>query len=352
MIDWADGFSHYGTDEANMLDGPYAEVSFWTLDATHVRTGTYAISSSNAGAMLRRVFSSSEATHGVAMALWVSALPNNFYSYVPFSFRDAVNAIQFDVTIWPTGQVAAYLGQVNNVSPVLLAVSPLDGSVPRITANGFNHLECWATIDDTAGAIEVRLNGVTILNYAGPLNHTGTGETSIWAWYGADGAWPGTIWVSDLIGLNDQGSTNNSFIGDKKVFEDFPTADTADADWSPSAGSATYPMVDDPDPDGDGSYIESTSPGDVSGVRFSNVDPSVVSISAILMLHKSRKTDAGTSSVQLTVDSGSDSADGVNRSMTTVYSVYGDSFEVDPATAAPWIPAGANAMSLRITRTA
>lgn len=352
MIDWADGFSHYGDDESNLLDGPYSAATWWTLDTTHVRTGTHALTTSNTVAELRRVFTSSEATHGVAMALWLQVLPTNTTQFVPFSFRDAMNTIQFEVTIWPTGQVAAYLGDCAVLTPTVLAVSPLDGSAPRMTANGFNHLECWGTVDGATGSIEVRLNGVTILNYAGPLDIAGTTETSIWAWRGADGAWPGSVWLSDLIGLNDQGSTNTSFIGDKKVFEDFPNADTTDADWAPSSGALTYPMVDDPAPDGDGTFIESDSPGDVSGVRFANIDPSIIAISGIFMLHKTKKTDAGTSNVLLSIDSGADSADGVSRPMTTVYSVYGDGFELDPATAAPWVTAGANAMSLRITRTA
>jgi hypothetical protein len=352
VIDWADGFSHYGTNVANMLDGPYAAVGFMSLDATHVRTGTHALSSSNGSAEVRRVFTTSEDVHGVAIAMFLSAMPSSTSQLVTHSFRDAGNGIQIEITVWPTGQVAAYLG-ARDLYDNLLGVSSLDGMTPRVTANGFNHIEAWCGIDATSGWVEVRINGVTALNLTGiNTDFTSSGESSIWALRGAGSSWPFELWISDLIGLNDQGATNNSFIGDKKVFEDFPDGDTADTDWTPSSGGSTWPMVDDADPDGDGTYIEADTVGDVSGMTFANIDASVVSISGIFVLHKSRKTDAGTSNVQLSIDSGIDSADGGDRPMTTVYSVYGDGFEVDPATSAPWLPAGANAMSLRITRTA
>jgi hypothetical protein len=52
------------------------------------------------------------------------------------------------------------------------------------------------------------------------------------------------------------------------------------------------------------------------------------------------------------VKSGADEDDGADRPMTTAYALYNDVFETDPATGLPWTIPGANAMAVKLTRTA
>lgn len=345
MILWADSFDHYGVTGTNLTDGAWAQI-FGAPTSDHARTGTYSFGlGANFSAVCRRVFGAAKGTAGVGMALFLPQLPTINDAMTPIQFNDGSNAQQIRIVIESTGAISAYKGG----DPVALGTSS-----ELITANGWNHLEAKVVVDDTTGAVEVRLNGVTILNLSGVnTDPNGSGEVSQYQTCnqtnrGADGSW----YIDDVIAWDDSGSSNNDFIGDKKVFTDFPDADTADVDWVPSAGSDLFAMIDDPDPDGDGTYDEAENVGDVMGVTYPNVDAAVLAISAIILVHKSRKTDAGTCNVQQSCISGVSNTDGVDRPMTTAYTLYHDVIEVDPATSAPWTPTGANAMAHNLTRTA
>lgn len=345
MILWADSFDHYGLLGTNMADGAWAQV-FGNPTTAKARTGTHSFEmTAGPSSIMRRVFGAAKTTAGVAMALYLPQLPSFNDGMTPIQFNDGTNAQQIRIIVESTGAIAAYAGGSS---------TPLGTSTDLITANGWNHLEAKIVVDDTTGAVEVRLNGVTVLNLSGiNTDPTAAGEVSQYSSCNqfnrlTDGSW----YIEDVIAWDDSGSSNNDFIGDKKVFTDFPDADTADVDWIPLSGPTRFAMIDEPAPDGDASYDEADDVGDVMGVTYPDVDAAVLAISAIILVHKTRKTDAGTCNVQQTCVSGVSSTDGLDRPMTTAYTLYHDVIETDPATSAPWTPTGANAMAHNLTRTA
>lgn len=358
MILWADSFDHYGSDKTNMLDGAWAEVSqLASLSTAHPRTGTRGMLLGGNNGRIRRVLGGAKTTAGIGAAYFFPILPSANGIWALFRFMDSNNAPQVSVFLDSTGQISCYRGFGSSSGAsfgVLLGLSDPDNLV---TARANNHIEVKATIGP-AGSVEVRLNGVTILNLTGVNTRNTTspalGESStsqiqmgpISNFQGFDG------YVDDVIAWDTSGSLNNDFIGDKKVFTDFPDADTAEVDWTPSTGSARYAMIDDPDPDGDGTYDEATAAGDRMGVTFPDVNAATISIAAICLIHKSKKTDAGVCNIQSHIAQGGDESDGVDRAMTTAYTCYLDAYEVNPHTAAPWTPAEANAMSAVLERTA
>lgn len=353
MIDDADGFDHYGTSASFMKDGAWAEAFSAAPSTDFARTGTYSLElGASVSAIARKVFhQGAQSVAGVALALYTLDLPNANLSMVPISFRDTGNDDQLSIVIQSTGQIAAVRG--SKLAPTVLGTS--DSAGLKVTANAWNHIEAWVGIGDgTAGWVEVRLNGVTVLNLTDvDTQATSNAETSQFAilnWTTRAGQF--SWYVDDVIILNDQGGVNDTFIGDKKVFTDFPDADTADVDWTPSAGSDLFAMIDEAVPDQDATYDESDTAGQAMGVTFPNVDPSIIGIAGIVLLHKSKKTDAGLCTVQATCQSGGSEQAGTDRPMTTAYTLYADVFEVDPDTSAPWTTAAANAMALKLDRTA
>lgn len=348
MIDWADSFDHYGTDISNMLDGAWSEVVA-ELSTDFARTGAKSLKLNATTGIARRVFGSSKTTCGVALALYLPILPSINESMTPIEFRDGGNAAQARVVVESTGAIAVYLGPYG-----FGGNTPAGTSTILIRANGWNHLEAWCGVDASAGFVEVRLNGVTVVNVTGVnTDQSLTGEVSQYATLtnqarGADGPW----YFDDAIALDNSGATNNSFIGDKKVLTDFPNADTADVDWLPSSGSTRYQMVDDADPDDDATYDEAGASGDIMGLSYPALDGSVVTVAAVAFLHRSRKTDAGTCIVQQAITgSGSGEAEGAENALTTAYSYYQDLFEVDPTTGLAWAPADVALADQILTRT-
>lgn len=356
MIIWADGFDHYGTSDAGdaqMLDGVYAAINNGSIVNTISRTGTCSFECVGNNGRFRRVFGSALVTCGIAMAINLSALPVENQSCTPFIYSDSGNNPQVTIMIETTGIVSVWLGNgLDNYGTKLASSSTL------VAAASWNHIESKVHFDDSAGAVEVRLNGVTIINVSGVqtvnAHSPASGELS------ASQVTVGqetndssfNMYVDDLILWDTSGTYNNDFVGDLKVFTDMPNADTADKDWTPLSGSATYPMIDEIPADGDTSYIESITTGDKSGVTFPALDAAVTSVAAVLFYAKTRKTDAGTANAQVSVVSGGVAQAGADNPITTQYTYRWDVFEVDPNTAAPWDPTAAGAASMVIERTA
>lgn len=359
MILWADSFDHYGTDKQNMLDGSWAEVAQnASISTTHPRTGTHGMLLGGNNGIIRRVLGGAKPTAGLGAAWFFPFLPNQNALWRIYGFQDSNNKPQVTIFLDSTGQLSCYRGNGSNETPafgaVLLGKSDPDSLV---TARSQNHIEAKVSIGGS-GSVEVRLNGVTILNLTGvntvnnvspALGESSTSQVKLGPasnLQGFDG------YLDDIIAWDDTGSFNNDFIGDKKVFTDFPDADTAEVDFTPSTGSARYAMIDDPDPDADSTYDEAGSAGDRMGVTFPDVNAATISIAAICLVHKSEKTDAGVCNFQVHAAQGGDEADGIDRPLTTAYTNYLDAFEVNPHTSAPWTPSEANSMSAVIERTA
>lgn len=351
MMLWAEGFDHYGDDETEMTDGAWAQLNNVTLTTDQARTGTHSLALDSAGSLARRVFGGPKTTVGLSAAFYQLALPALNQNAGFFCFHDSANQPQVTIALDTTGVFSAWRGNGGGAFGTLLGTS----STLMATAS-WNHLEARVTFDGAAGTVELRLNGVTILNLVGQNTVNGTapaaGESSAsQAVFKNFGSSHGTRYMDDLVCWDDTGAQNNDFIGDRKVFTDMPDADTADADWAPSAGATRFAMIDEIPADGDATYDTTTNAGDRMGVTFPDLPAEIVAISAVLFLHKTRKTDAGDCNITVHCDSGGDEADGTDRPMTTQYAYYQDVFEVDPHTAAPFTNAAASAVAMVVERT-
>ena len=141
------------------------------------------------------------------------------------------------------------------------------------------------------------------------------------------------------------GGRNDDFLGDVKVVTLRPNADTAQADFTPSAGSAHYSLVAEaPDDDGDASYVESGTVGHKDLYGYQDLTGTPAAIMAVQVATVARKDDAGSRSLRAVLKSGATTANGATRVLGTSYALYDDRFEVDPATEAAWTKAGVDAL--------
>lgn len=353
---WMDGFDHYGLDETNMTDGAWAEIG-GELSTVNPRTGTHAFKFSNnqSGAgELRRVFGGAKTTVGVGGVWWFAQLPSSNDTCRIYSFNDAANNIQVSLLLQSTGVL-----EVRSTSFVGTSLGAT--ASPVIVAEAYQHIECQVFISSGSplGEVEVRVNGVTVLSIVGVnTDPRGTGEVSQVKLGRADSIFDHGInewYVDDVFAYDDAGSYNNDFIGDRRVLTLFPNADTAEADWSWSTGGTGYTNIDEADPNDDTDYIfanPGSSPVDISEFGLDDLPAGVSTVSAVSLVTRSRKTDAGTANLQASAVSGAGTADGADRALTEAYTYYHDIVEVDPDTSAPFTPSAVDAMKLRVTRTA
>lgn len=354
---WIDGIDHYGTDKTNMTDGSWAEVgaSDFAISTANPRTGAHSLhfaNTSSSGADTRRVFGGAKTTVGMGAAFWLSNLPTDNDEAQIFGFRDTANAEQVVIILQTTGIIEAFRGAPGSNS---LGAT----STPAVTAEAYTHIECMVTIDDSAGAVEVRVNGVTVLSIAGADTAQTTNiETSQVAVGKRQGTFNATgiddLYIDDIFCYDDTGSFNNTFIGDRKVITLIPDADTAQADWTPLSGTG-FSNIDELDPDDDTSYISagpSASPALSSEFGLSDLPAGVSSVSAVVMVNRMLKTDAGTADVQPSLISVSSEATGTAHVLTEAYKYYHDVVEVDPDTTSPFTPSAVDALKLKVERTA
>lgn len=361
---WCDGFDHYGNDETNLTDGPWAEIGgVHTLSTARPRTGTHSMryTPTTVGfGIARRVFGAALTTAGASMAFYTPNLPSTNDLMALLRFRDAANADQVSIILQTTGAVAVYRG--NASSGTLLATS-----TDLVTADSWNHLEAKVTIADAGspgGAVEVRLNNVTIIDISGiDTQNTGNAETSQVCFLGkvSSGLLFGVSAIDwdDVFAWDTSGSQNNDFLGDQQVLTLFPNQDTAQADWTQNTGATEVSAIDEADPDDDTTYVAATAAAQVSEYELDDLPATVSAISAIQLTGRMKKTDAGTARVQQSLVSsavGSPPApaefNGSDRNITTEYTYWPDISETDPATGAPWARAAVNSAKYKIERTA
>lgn len=363
-IDHMDNFSQYGTGSGTgstailtMLNGLYAEVGALgnsdvalTTDPDGVSSGAvFAVGtrSGSDGGFLRRVLNATQTTVGMGFRLFLSSLPTGNTTNAPqVQFRDSTNTAQLSISVTTTGAIQAYRGTITGGT--LLGAT----SGPVIVANAWNHIECKVLIDDAAGTVEVRVNGVAQLTLTGvDTKATSTAGCSqyVLGSIGSSFVAPFMYW-KDLIVWNTSGSYNNDFIGDVKVVTLLPESDVS-LNWTPSTGSTGWDLIDETTPN-DADYISADATPPAAYVcELTDLDEDVTSVKGLMTVVRMLKTDGGDANVQVGLVSAGDVDNGADRPITTAATYWFDISEENPDTAAPWTPVNTNSAQLRINRT-
>lgn len=214
-------------------------------------------------------------------------------------------------------------------------------SIRKITAGGSGQF-LWLGQDNdqqmrlyfhTDGTISVQRYNGTVLGYTDPLADS-TWYHLMWTWSIADSGgttylyvnedpqvsissgdtrgwtggntWNRLIWGSsstfDLCGiyiLDTADPPPKTAIGDRRVQWLSPTGDSAVYDqWALSTGSDTYALLDDLDPDTDGTdFVSSSSVGSTVLVTLENLAAGTTVVDGVQLVGSLTKTDAGSRAV-------------------------------------------------------
>ena len=219
-----------------------------------------------------------------------------------------------------------------------------------ITYNGvWRYFEIEVTIHNSAGAIEVRENGVTMLSLSG-IDTQATGNAIIdrVAFGGAPAISYTNMSYDDFYLCDDQGSVSNTFLGDIRVQSIFPSGAGATTQMTPSAGS-NYACVDETTPNGDTDYVSETTAGEKDTYAFGNLTPTSGTIKGVQILINARKDDAGSRSIAPVYRPSSTDYDGTTKSVSDSYTYLSEITEVSPATSSAWTIAEINGAEFGVT---
>lgn len=343
MLIWAEPFEQYGGNFALLGNSGYNII--YGAPVGPGRTGTRAIQFNQLivgqDGRLTRPFDVLKTDVGMGMAFNPQGggmLANNFNSG-GFRLYDAGMNYAFNVGVMSDGSIGVWD-----------AAQSFQGKTPA----NLVYPDTWTWVEvkilgNTAGLgtghVEVRVQGVTqlIINNINIFNPFG--------YYAIGGAGAGnqSIWFDDWIVWDTTGVSNNTFMGDRRLWWSMPNANGLPQQFIPSAGAA-FNCVNQVSPV-DTTFIQSTAPGDVSEFAKQGIGINSTDIAAVVVVGRLLKTDAGMASARVGINSNGNVANSTELfPPITVGQYFYYPVERDPNGNLPWTKAAADAANIRVTR--
>ena len=229
------------------------------------------------------------------------------------------------------------------------------GAILGSTANGvvpfdsqFHYVEFMATLSDTVGIIDVRVDGVSVLSLTNQDTKNG-GTKIVFDRFTFHPGGTGPSFYDDMYLFNGAGGTNNAPVGDSNVEYLSPNADGTYSDWLGSDGNSllNYALVAEIPGTLTGHVASASTDGQRDTYGLSNLSGISGTVRGAIAQMTFQKQDSGLRSARSLVRSAGVDATGpdkgpVNQVLSTAFSV----FEVDPATSLAFTPAAINALEL------
>lgn len=327
-----DGFDHYAAaDMSKKWSAPSGVVI--TTGRRSGSSGIRLVASSTA----TRAFSNTQ-TVIVGAAVQLSAYPA--LSAVLWVLQDS-GTTQVKLHIDASGVLRVYRGS----GTTNLLGSSAAGAVPL---GAWVSLEFKAKIDPTAGTIDVRVNGVSVLTltaqntratanaYANALNINGVSTYTD---------------LDDLYLCDGTGTKNNDFLGDCRIDALYPNADGTYSQFTPNSGTVHYSRVNEATPDTT-TYNDGGTVGFRDSYGFSDlvhlVSQTVYGVQANAAI---QKDDTGTRSAAVFARSGTTNADGTGSALSTSQVYLSQVYENDPNGTVAWTESTVNAAEFGVTVT-
>jgi hypothetical protein len=360
---FVDGFDHYGTAE---IAQKWGGVSVGTGSTMGIAPGA----GRRGGGCLRHTFAL-----GTTGALATVSRPVTADT-AGFAIGVAVKMPSIYIGTGGVSLLTLQGGGINHLALVVRASGALE--VWRLSGSGHVLLGTFTVLlpldqfayVELAGTIAVSPNGIVQgqVNGAPGLNVTGAGTiagAALWTTVvlgqtnGTGVSWPSsnlniakTVDYDDFYACNGLGPFPwNTFLGDVRVDPRFPTANGANATWTPSSGTNHAALVDDPTPNGDVDYNESGLVGQMDTFVMQPAPAGSV-ILGIQHCFNMKKLDTGSCLVAPVVRHAGaqylDTALGVSET----YAFGTVAQTINPGTGQPWTEAGFNAAEFGYTRTA
>lgn len=233
-----------------------------------------------------------------------------------------------------------------NDAPSGLSTTFLGSTPPDVIRDGDEYyVEMKAKIHDSTGTVDVRVNGVNVLALTG-LDTLGSSSAVTSFWFGNENGNGSSNFDIDNLYIFDTSAGNvTDFIG--PVHVEFLHADGAGAhisDFSLVGAATQWEAVEDlTGPDGDTSYVQSSTVNHLHTSTFSNTALPSGTIYGVQVNIAAKVTDAGFRGVKPVIRQGGTDYLGTEQAPGTSYRYLHQAFEEDPSTASAWNIAGVNA---------
>lgn len=253
--------------------------------------------------------------------------------------------VQMSLSINTSGQL-----ELNRGASTIIATS-----AETIAASTSAYIELKATVHNSAGTYEVRLNGIPTTLIATGQDLTSTGNNTIEGVAigpgGLEGGGTGgdasyVSYYDDFYVCNTTGALNNTFLGDIRIEALRPDGDGTYTDFTPSTGVSHFALVDETTPNGTDNNSNATA-GNKDSYTMTAV-PAIANIAvlAVRAIAAVKKGTSGPRSVKLGVRSNVTNSMSAALGLSTSQFIVSQVFETDPNTSAAWTLAAVDAMQV------
>lgn len=236
-----------------------------------------------------------------------------------------------------------------------LGVTQLAQSAASVQAGRWYHLELKYGISPTVGFASLRVDGVEVFNISGVNTRQTTLNTVSDILVGVINAGSRTVLLDDLYVLDEAGTVNNDFLGERRVYTLYPTAAGALTQFvlgGSTPAPTNWQSVDDPTPTGDVDYITSSALS-TDTYAFGDLPAQVNVVNAVQLNLAARKTDAGARSIApIQRSAGGTVVAGSNLPVGANYAVLSSIAETSLVTTTAWTPSEVNVSEFGVRITA
>jgi hypothetical protein len=227
---------------------------------------------------------------------------------------------------------------------------------PKTYAWNFFEVKFKASASSSAGDLIVKLNNETIYSCGAGLDLLHTSNVADTSTYAVNFGGVGMssslyTYYDDLYICDNNGSVNNTFLGDCRIETLYPNGNGNSSDFMGSDSNQTdnYLLVDEATHNSDTDYVYDSVVDQVDLYTFGNLTGTIGTIHGIVVEPVLRKTDAGTRTARTIIRQNSTNYESSEIFPSTTYVPYPTIWETDPDTSSAWTETGVNSAEYGIT---
>lgn len=284
-----DGFDNPATGMKSEWSGTTANNQTGRNGETN---GALGINSGTTGRTLTLASTASTLIFGVAVKPNVSGVFG--YTTAPImGIAGASGALRLTFQITASGHAECRLTSASGTVVATATTNPL-------SLGAWHYVEMMVVLHASAGSIQVKVDGVTVINVAGVQTSTVSENATGIRLYSGGSTNSNThfddLYVCDAVNaVATQGLANNAFLGDLRVYTLIPTGAGDSTQWTPSTG-ANYAAVDE-SPANTTDYVSAATTGLRDLYQMSDLGGTVNGVFALQANVYAQKSDAGAASV-------------------------------------------------------
>lgn len=298
------------------------------VSATYKRTGAYGLDLTNALWWDRWVLTGNPAEIYGRLGVYFPTSPTNPGLVV---FSDSDIATQLTLRINATTRVLeVYRG----------ATWLASGGVLNVLT--WYCVEFRVKIDNANGVVQVKLDGIQVINFAGDTQDQADAEVGAVQFGGGGGLYAALCYLDDLAINDTAGAVNNSWIGRGGIWMCKPSGVGTYAQMTPSAG-ANWTCVDEIPPTEDTDYVQHDTAAKVDSYAMTDLTPVAGTIAAVKWQCRAKLSVAGLGSIKYQMRQAGVDYTGADKALDVSYRNVWEILELAPSGVA-WTVAIVNAL--------